>query len=326
MTYLALTIGATKVSAAVWSSTTWVAGGETACAADPRSWWSAVESTVGNLLADHVEISALGCAGDPEPQLLLARDGEPLEVVAAGASLVPYGRVGWVVSPRDFVASLLTGRLATDPTMASATGFFGADGHLLPGAVAGVDADPAWLPPQRGSTEVLGELLLPAARRLGLRSRIPVVTGATALACAVEGIGALPVAPLVTPVAGGFRVAVPVEPPAPAPPPGVTLLAGGRSYQIYDAGVASAMDVATLVRQLAPDARFLYAGAPGDRRWAVEVATSTGLPVAHRRRTAPDLGLAMLVATGVGEHLDRDVVNEVAYVDEPDPGRAAALR
>ncbi|HWL37920.1 MAG TPA: FGGY family carbohydrate kinase [Frankiaceae bacterium] len=316
MIFLTVTIGST-VRAEAWSSDGVRGSCQMGYEVSPRAWWSAVESTVGTLAIDRAEVVAIGCAGDPSPQVLLARDGEPLEVVPAGMSLAPYRRVGWVVSARDFVASLMTGRLATDPTMASAAGFFGPDGHLLPDAVAAADADPAWLPPQRGSTEVLGDLLLPAARRLGLVSRIPVVTGATSFACTVEGIGALPVAPLVTPVPAGFRVAVPVEPPAPAPPPGVTLVAGGRSYQVYDATVASAVDVATLVRQLAPDAKFLYAGAPSDRRWPVEVATLTGLPVAHRRWTTPDVGLAMLVATGAGQHLDRDVINEVSYVDEP---------
>ena len=331
MTYLCLVVTEEHVTAAAYDASGCVGRSTAGAWVTPRDLWDYAEAAV-TAVDDLVAVEAVGVAGPGDAHVLLTGEGEPLSVVpaASGRTLrerlaeCDLSRVGWVVGARDFLASLLTGRLATDPTTASATGFFGPDGRLSHGGLGPVD--PSWLPPQRGSTEVLGDLLLPAARRLGLRSRIPVVTGATTEACAVEGMGALPVAPLVTPVDGGFRVSVPVEPPAPSPPPGVALLAGGRSYQVYDAVVASAADVAALVARLAPDAKFLYAGAASDGRWPVEVATFTGLPVAHRRFATPDVGLAMLVATGVGQHLDRDVINEVSYVDEPDPGRAAALR
>jgi sugar (pentulose or hexulose) kinase len=357
---------------------------------DPRDWWDAVEAAVGGLSADLVAVEAVGCAGTAGTYLLLARDGEPLgpAVLAtdrrgdasvagrAGADVrqrtgvlldetsVPaklaassLDRVGWVVSGRDFVASLLTGRLGSDPTVASATGFFRTDGTLDTAVCEAAGVDPAWLPPQRGSTEVLGDLLLPAARRLGLRSRIPVVTGATSETCAVEGAGALPVAPLVT-WGSPVVVSVPVEPPAGALPDGVGLRAGGRSYQVYEAvlrGGTDALDglvlrtgrdraalaavaataapgsdpvrvayeavaagVARVVELLAPDAKFLYAAGPPDRAWSAVLPAATGLPVAHRRHGEPvTLGLAMLVATGAGAHLDRDAVDPVAYVEEP---------
>jgi sugar (pentulose or hexulose) kinase len=305
--------------------------------------------------ADPVEVEAIGCSGTGG-WLLVSREGEPLTPVLASVPDIPGE--GWIASARDFVASLLTGRLATDPTVASATGFFAPDGSA---------ADPRAdrMAPQNGSTDVLGDLMLPAARRLGLRSRIPVAMGATSEVCAVEGAGA--VAPLVT-FGSPLVVHVPVSPPAAEPPPGVVLRAGGRSYQVYEAplpGMVDALEglvlrtgrtreslaasaavarpgedpvrvayesgayaVLRVVRELAPEAPFLYAHGAPDRAWRAVLPSVTGLPVVHRR--SPELttlGLAMLTATATGGHLDREETNPVAYVDEPDldlAGRYAA--
>jgi sugar (pentulose or hexulose) kinase len=319
VTYLALDVGDALVAAAVWSPSGLVASSSAPLPspAGPRDLWSAVESAVGSLPADLVAVEAVGCAGNAASYLPLARDGEPLGPVSSGYSTLDP-RTGWLATPRDFVASLLTGRLATDPTMASASGYFTPGGLLDDDAVRAAGIDPEWLPPQRGSTEVLGDLMLPPARRLGLRSRIPVVTGATSDVCAVEGAGALPVAPLVT-YGSPVRVHVPVEPPVPLPlPPGVALFAGGRSYQLYAAIAAGAPEVAQVVALLAPDAKFLCAAGGSEQRWGVALATATGLPVVHRHSGSPvTLGLAMLTATGAGAHLDRDEADPIAYVDEP---------
>jgi sugar (pentulose or hexulose) kinase len=396
VTYLALDLGPASVTAAVWSATGLESVSRVAAEESARGWWAAVEAAVGGLSADLVAVEAVACAGASgggAAYLLLGRDGEPLRVLgptgdplvaerAGGAEAVrqrtgvlldaaslparlastDLAGVGWVASARDFVASLLTGRLATDPTFASAGGFFTTGGELDADVVAAAGVDAAWLPPQRGSTEVLGDLVLPAARRLGLRSRIPVVTGATSEVCAAEGAGALPVAPLVT-YGAPVHVAVPVEPPVPALPDGVGLRAGGRSYQLYVAAVpgatglldvlasdtgrsrealiaaaaaaapgadpvrvayeSAARDVARLVSLLAPGAAFLCGAGPADRAWRVVLPSVAGLPVVHRRSGEPvTLGLAMLAATGAGAHLDRDAADPIAYVDEPDPDLA----
>lgn len=392
MTWLALDVGTAEVTAAVWSPSGLVAVARAAlpAAPDARAWWDAVEAAVAGLDADLVEVEAVGCAGAAGAYLLLARDGAPLgpaslpepvgdatvvdraggayevrqrtgvllDAASVPARLAASDRsgVGWVAGARDFVASLLTGRLASDPTAASATGFFRTDGTLDSAVVAAAGIDPAWLPPQRGSTEVLGDLLLPPAKRLGLRSRLPVVTGATSEVCAAEGAGALPVAPLVA-WGAPVRVAVPVEPPAGPLPDGVQLRAGGRSYQLYEATVAGptalldrlaadtgrpvdalvaaaataapgsdplrvayeamAGEVARLVGLLAPDAKFLY-GHGSDRAWEAVLPAVTGLPLVRRRSGEPvTLGLAMLTATGAGGHLDREEADPVTYVAEP---------
>ena len=357
MTWLALDAGAAGVTAGVWSPAGLVSLARAPYADDTaRGLWAAAESAVAGLDADLVEVEAVGCAGTAA-YLLLSPDGEPLTPVLRA---VPDEVAdGWIASTRDFVASLLTGRLATDPTVASATGLFHPDG-------TGADPRADRMPPQRGSTEVLGDLLLPAARRLGLRSRIPVVTGAASRMCAVEGAGA--VAPLVE-LGAPVVVSVPVEPPAAPPPAGVALRAGGRSYQVYEAalpGMTDALDalvlrtgrsreslaasaavaapgtdpvrvayesgafaVARVVRELAPEAAFVYATGEADRAWRAVLPSVTGLPVVHRRADVTTCGLAMLTATGAGAHLDREEANPVAYVDEPDldlAGRYAAPR
>jgi sugar (pentulose or hexulose) kinase len=324
VTFLALDVGWRSVAAAVWSSSGLESLGRSDSEPSPRSWWAGVEGAVGALSADLVAVEAIGCSAASDLWLLLARDGEPLSVLPAGSPVeslrsASLDRAGWLANARDFVASLLTGRLASDPTVASASGFFTPGGDLDAAAVAAAGIDPEWLPKQQGSTDVLGDLLLPAARRLGLRSRLPVVMGATTETCAVEGAGALPVAPLVTVLSsGGDFVQVPVEPPVAVVPDGVVLRAGGRSYQVLSAVAPDAEEVARLVSLLAPEARFLYAGGDGDRAWRAALTAATALPLAHRRSAEhASLGLAMLTATGAGAHLDRDAANPVASVDEP---------
>ena len=341
MTYLALDLGRSSVTAALWSQDGLVGSASAAFGASARDVWDGVVAAVGTLdPAGLVEVDAVGCAGTAA-WFVVSREGEPLSPVLAS---VPEDLGdAYVASVRDFVSSLLTGRLATDPTAASASGLLTADG-------AAADPRADRLPPLRGSTEVLGDLMLPAARRLGLRSRVPVVVGATRETCAVEGAGA--VAPLVT---FGVAVHVPGSPPAPAPPEGVSLRAGGRSYQVYVAAVPgvpegaeaaaaaaapgsgaarvayeeAAYAVARVVEALAPDAAFLYGTGATDRAWSVVLPAVTGLPVVHRRSDVTTCGLAMLTATGAGGHLDRERANPVAYVDEPDldlAGRYAAAR
>ena len=79
-----------------------------------------------------------------------------------------------------------------------------------------------------------------------------------------------------------------------------------------------ASSIASLLPLLAPDAPFVYASGVADRAWRSVLPAATGLPLVHRRHAdVTTCGLAMLVATGVGAHLDRDTVNPVADVDEP---------
>ena len=102
----------------------------------------------------------------------------------------------WLLSPRDLLAWRLTGEVATDHTLASATGLFElAGGALVPGLVDDV-ADR--LPVPRPSDAILGGLLAGPAGELGLRGGIPVVIGAGDRACEVLGTGATEAWPMVS--------------------------------------------------------------------------------------------------------------------------------
>jgi xylulokinase len=96
----------------------------------------------------------------------------------------------WLLSPRDFVLARITGRVATDPTLASRTGVYD-----LRGAFVGDEALGDRLPPVAPSLEPeqlanTDELVLPA--------RALAILGAGDRACEVVGVGATTAAPMVS--------------------------------------------------------------------------------------------------------------------------------
>jgi xylulokinase len=98
----------------------------------------------------------------------------PLARVAWCASERPevLERSRWLLSPKDFCNSKLTGEVASDP--ASAIGLVDETGDYLPGALALVPGVSELLPPLRAMTSVLGE----ARVALGpVRPGAPVVVG-----------------------------------------------------------------------------------------------------------------------------------------------------
>jgi xylulokinase len=123
------------------------------------------------------------------------------------------GSARWLLAPRDAVVFELTGEVATDVTLASASGLYDDEGLLagdivraalsLDGsAAAELEAllgDPAWLFPQpRSSDCIVGELLADPAGELGLSPGIPVVLGAGDRACETLGTGASAERPMVS--------------------------------------------------------------------------------------------------------------------------------
>ena len=95
-----------------------------------------------------------------------------------------------MLSPRDFVLARLTGRVATDPTLASRTGAY----DLL-GAFVGDSALGDRLPPIVPSLEPEE---LANGEKLGLPAQTVAILGAGDRACEVVGIGATAAAPMVS--------------------------------------------------------------------------------------------------------------------------------
>jgi xylulokinase len=135
---------------------------------------------------------AAACGG---PDEVRRRTGAVLDGAAVGAKVAWLARhepdrlsgAAWLLSPRDLMVWDLTGVLATDPTLASATGLFDADGREvqeLVGPAAGR------IPEVVDPDTVVGKVRPEPARNLGIDPGTPVVIGAGDRACEVLGAGA----------------------------------------------------------------------------------------------------------------------------------------
>jgi xylulokinase len=121
------------------------------------------------------------------PADLLARLGNAPSAGMAGPILLwlsrhepdAYRRARWMLSPKDWLRTRLTGEPATDPTDASGTLLYDLPRDTWATEVAqalGLRTD--LLPPILAPTQVAGHLLPAAAEQLGLPAGIPVATGA----------------------------------------------------------------------------------------------------------------------------------------------------
>jgi xylulokinase len=91
-----------------------------------------------------------------------------------------YRRARWMLQPKDWLRTRLTGEPATDPTDASGTLLYDLDRDAWAADVAeALGLRTGLLPPIRPSAQVAGTLLPAAAEQLGLRPGLPVATGAS---------------------------------------------------------------------------------------------------------------------------------------------------
>jgi xylulokinase len=154
----------------------------------------------------------------------------------------------WLLAPRDLVIWRMTGELASDPSLASATGLFDRDGRIdgdLSSAVAsisGLDSSPllaTLFPDVRPSSSSVGRLLGDPARELGLKRGTPVVVGAGDRSCEVIGTGASQLCPMVS-WGTTANVSVPAQTrPEPVPSGMIVTRAGGTGWLI-EGGLSAA--------------------------------------------------------------------------------------
>ncbi len=198
---------------------------------DSARWWTSVVSACARL-ADQLPggltgVAAVTCTGARQSFGLFDGDGRPLgpgilwsdrrdvEGGAAAPAAVrspdpgpvaaklawvaahrrdDWDRSVWVLAPRDVVVWRLTGRVVTDPSLASCTGLYDDGGRV----VAGDDGVAERLAPVVPSDEVTGALTAAAAAELGPDAGTPVVIGAGDRACEVLGCGATGARPMVS--------------------------------------------------------------------------------------------------------------------------------
>src|SRR5439155_13496102 len=98
-----------------------------------------------------------------------------------------WRRAALVLQPRDWIALVLTGEIATDGTHAAATLLFGLrEGRWDHEILTRLELDPSLLPPVRPSSGLVGGLRPAVARSVGLPQGTPVVLGgADSQACAL---------------------------------------------------------------------------------------------------------------------------------------------
>ena len=137
--------------------------------------------------AIHARTGHLPAAFHIAPKLLWLQEHEP----------AAFRRAARALQPRDLVAYALTGEMATDGTHAAATLLF--DLRRREWARDLQDAlglNPELFPAVRQSSELLGGLAEPVARRVGLASGVPVILGgADSQACAL-GAGVVAAGPV----------------------------------------------------------------------------------------------------------------------------------
>lgn len=96
----------------------------------------------------------------------------------------------WALQPKDYLLMRLTGRPATDPSLASRTLLWlGETGGWWDELLGWAGIRPEQLPPVKASAAVAGHLSAEAATALGLRAGLPVATGAGDRACEALGVG-----------------------------------------------------------------------------------------------------------------------------------------
>ncbi len=239
----------------------------------------------------------------------------------------------WLLGPRDLLAWRLTGEVATDNTLASATGLFelselselselaGSDGAqgsavdsdaLVPGLVDSV-AD--LLPSARPSETVLGGLLEGPAGELGLRAGIPVVIGAGDRSCEVLGTDASGSWPMVS-WGTTANVSIPVPDLGHGVPDALIVTRGARQGWLLEGGLSAAGSlVGWLAGVAGVDAESLMHRArssPPGAKGAVVLPWFGGARAPWWRDSARGALVGLSLAHDVGD-MTRAVVESVAW-------------
>ena len=172
------------------------------------------------------------------------RTGVPVEAGSVAAKLAwlathrgpHFDAAAWILTPRDLVAWWLSGRVVTDPTMASRSGLYDLDGRVVDGLAGAASAKLAPIVP---ADRVSGHLGAAAAGALGLVEGTPVVIGAGDRACEVVGAGAGGERPMVS-WGTTANVSWPVDHRPGRRPGGLVLSRGALGGWLVEGGLSAA--------------------------------------------------------------------------------------
>ena len=125
-----------------------------------------------------------GCTGMPV-------DGRYLAPMFGFHGLAIRASVRAILSAKDYLCQVLTGRAVTDPSTAAGYGVYGLEGGWDPELCEIWNLDPALLPEVGPAASLAGSLQPAAARLLGLPEGLPVAVGAADSVAAAYGMGCL---------------------------------------------------------------------------------------------------------------------------------------
>ena len=116
-----------------------------------------------------------------------------------------YRQADWMLQPKDWLRTRLTGRPGTEPTDASGTLLYDLDrGDWAAGLAEALGLRTGLFPPILESAQVAGSLLPAAAEHLGLRPGIPVAAGASDTAASLHAVSLSAVSLSAEPLAPGW--------------------------------------------------------------------------------------------------------------------------
>lgn len=125
-----------------------------------------------------------------------------------------WQQIGKVLLPKDYLRWRMTGDFYTDPSDASGTLLLDVKSHhWSPEMLAAVGMEAGMLPDIRDSASVTGWLRPEAASAMGIKEGIPVVAGASDVACGLLGAGVTGMEDLLLTLGTGGQVAQPVVDP-----------------------------------------------------------------------------------------------------------------
>jgi xylulokinase len=201
--------------------------------------------------AIHRDTGVIVDAGSPLAKLAWLEHHEPARL----------RRARWLLAPRDAIVRHMTGRIATDATLAGRAAFVDLKGKPV-GRARGR------LPDVLASTDVVGGLEQKPAEELALPRGVAVVIGAGDRACEVLGAGATPANPVVS---WGTTANLSVPAGDASGPPQATLSPGATGGHVVEFGLSAAGGLldwlaglcGTPVADLAQAAARVPAGARG---------------------------------------------------------------